>query len=156
MRVPEDGVPRAGVVKEGLVAKTRAPLPVSSVTAVARFAEEGVPRKVATPAASPLTPVEIGRPVPLVRVTDDGVPRAGVTSVGDVESTIEPVPVTVFASVTPPYVRVPFEPPALDAPMMTLPPTEKSCAGLVVPIPTLPEEFITMDWESPAPPVQKL
>jgi len=34
-------------------------------------------RAVATPVPSPETPVEIGRPVPLVRVTEVGVPRIG-------------------------------------------------------------------------------
>src|SRR6185312_621538 len=49
---------------------------------------------VATPVPSPETPVEIGRPVAFVRVPLDGVPRAGVTSVGLVASTTAPVPVT--------------------------------------------------------------
>jgi hypothetical protein len=41
-----------------------------------------VPKKVATPAANPLTPVVIGRPVQLVNVPDAGVPNTGVISVG--------------------------------------------------------------------------
>ena len=89
-----EGVPRAGVTSVGLVANTNAPVPVSSVTAVRRFALEGVARKVATPEPRPLTPVEIGRPVALVKVADDGVPSAGVTSVGDVANTAEPLPVS--------------------------------------------------------------
>lgn len=40
----------------GEVAKTREPLPVSSVTAEARLAEEGVARKVPTPVPSPVIP----------------------------------------------------------------------------------------------------
>ena len=59
VRVAALGVPRFGVVRLGEVAKTSAPLPVSSVTAVARFAEDGVPRKSAIPAASPETSVAI-------------------------------------------------------------------------------------------------
>ena len=47
--VTADGVPKFGVVKVGDVAKTAAPVPVSSVSAAARFAEVGVPRNVATP-----------------------------------------------------------------------------------------------------------
>jgi hypothetical protein len=46
-----------GVVSAGLVAKTKDPVPVSSVTAVARFALEGVPRKVATPEPNEVIPV---------------------------------------------------------------------------------------------------
>jgi hypothetical protein len=59
----------------------------------ARFALEGVPRKVATPVPSPDTPVEIGNPVQFVRVPLVGVPMAGVTNVGDVSKTGFPVPV---------------------------------------------------------------
>ena len=40
--------------------------------------------------------------VQFVKVPLDGVPRAGVVKVGLVLSTIEPVPVTEFESVTPP------------------------------------------------------
>jgi hypothetical protein len=69
------GVPRIGVTSVGLVAKTLAPLPVSSVKAAARFALDGVARKVATPVPKPDTPVEIGRPVAFVSVTDAGVFR---------------------------------------------------------------------------------
>lgn len=43
------GVPRAGVTNVGEIAKTRLPLPVSSVVAVARFADDGVVRNVETP-----------------------------------------------------------------------------------------------------------
>ena len=86
-RFPEAGVPKAGVTRVGLVAKTSAPLPVSSVTAVARFAELGVARNVAMPVPSPLTPVLMGRPVQLVSVPLAGVPSVGLISVGDVENT---------------------------------------------------------------------
>jgi len=89
-----EGVPKAGVTSVGLVANTNAPVPVSSVTAAARFALEGVARKVATPEPRPLTPVEIGRPVAFVKVALDGVPRAGVTSVGLLANTKAPVPVS--------------------------------------------------------------
>jgi hypothetical protein len=99
--VTADGVPRFGVVRVGEVPNTKAPVPVSSVTAEMRLAEDGVPRKVATPVPRPETPVLIGRPVPLVKVTADGVPRFGVTKVGDVPNTSAPVPVSsemMFAS----------------------------------------------------------
>ena len=84
---------------DGPVPKTNAPLPVSSVTAEARFAEDGVAKKVATPVPRPLTPVEIGNPVQLDRVPLDGVPKAGVTRVGDVANTTEPEPVTAVIEV---------------------------------------------------------
>lgn len=74
-----DALARATV---GFVPKTRDPLPVSSVTAVARLALDGVARNVATPAPRPETPVLIGNPVQLVRVPDAGVPKAGVVNVG--------------------------------------------------------------------------
>ena len=86
--------PRLGVVKDGDVANTKAPLPVSSVTAAAKLADEGVPKKVATLAAKPETPVEIGRPVQLVNVPEVGVPNNGVVRVGDVANTKRPVPVS--------------------------------------------------------------
>ncbi len=91
---PLEGVPRAGVTSVGDVAKTSAPVPVSFVTAEIRFALDGVARKVATPVPRPLTPVAIGRPVALVSVAADGVPRFGVVSVGEVPKTSAPVPVS--------------------------------------------------------------
>jgi hypothetical protein len=100
-----DGVPSAGVTRVGEVAKTSAPVPVSSVTVEMRLADDGVASQVAMPVPKPETPVEMGSPVALVRVPDVGVPRIGVTKVGEVESTMFPVPVTAFERVTPPYVR---------------------------------------------------
>lgn len=74
VRVPDAGVPSAGVTSVGELANTRAPVPVSSVTAEARFEEDGVARNVATLVPRPLTPVLIGRPVAFVRVAEAGVP----------------------------------------------------------------------------------
>ena len=91
---PLDGVPSAGVTSVGDVANTTAPVPVSPVTAAAKFAVDGVARNVATPVPNPLTPVAMGRPVALVSVAADGVPRFGVTSVGELAKTKEPVPVS--------------------------------------------------------------
>ena len=51
------GVPKLGVTNVGEVAKTAEPLPVSSVKAAARFADDGVPRKVATPLPKDVIPV---------------------------------------------------------------------------------------------------
>jgi hypothetical protein len=95
------GVPSVGVTNVGELANTKAPVPVSSVTAEARLADDGVAKKVATPAPNPLTPVEIGRPVAFVNVTLAGVPSVGVTSVGEVDKTVLPVPVEVVTPVPP-------------------------------------------------------
>lgn len=91
----------------GLSAKTKAPVPVSSVTALRRLALDGVPKNVATPAPRlvipvpplatgnvPVTPVVRGKPVAFVNVALDGVPSAGVTNVGDVANTNAPEPVS--------------------------------------------------------------
>ena len=93
-RLPEAGVPRAGVTRVGLLAKTKAPEPVSSETAEARFALDGVAKKVATPVPRPETPVEMGKPVAFVSVAAEGVPRFGVTRVGLLANTFAPVPVS--------------------------------------------------------------
>ena len=98
-----DGVPNAGVTKVGELVNTRLPVPVSSVTAAARFADDGVAKKVAMPVPRPETPVEIGKPVAFVRVTEEGVPKAGVTSVGLLDNTLLPEPVLVPTPV-PPFV----------------------------------------------------
>jgi hypothetical protein len=81
VRVAEEGVPSAGVVSVGLVAKTNAPEPVSSVTAEAKLAEDGVAKNVATPVPSPVIPA-IGRFEQLVNVPEAGVPNSGVVNDG--------------------------------------------------------------------------
>jgi hypothetical protein len=109
-----DGVPRAGVTNVGLLANTKAPDPVSSVTAEAKLADDGVPKKVATPVPKdvipvpplatgkvPVTPVVRGRPVKLVATPEAGVPNAGVTKVGLFDRTTEPVPVEEVTPVPP-------------------------------------------------------
>ena len=78
----------------GVLAKTNAPVPVSSVTAAAKLAADGVARNVATLVPSPETPVLIGRPVALVSTPLAGVPSAGVTNVGLLAKTNAPVPVS--------------------------------------------------------------
>ena len=45
--------PRVGVTKVGVLAKTAAPVPVSSVSADRKLADDGVPKNVATPVPSP-------------------------------------------------------------------------------------------------------
>ena len=86
--------PKTGVIRVGVLANTIAPVPVSSVSAAAKLAEDGVPKKAATLAAKPETPVEIGKPVQLVKVPDVGVPNNGVVRVGDVANTKRPDPVS--------------------------------------------------------------
>ena len=120
--------PREGVVNDGEVPKTRAPEPVSSVIDVAKFELDGVPKKVATPVPKPLTPVEIGKPVPFVSVIKDGIPKAGVVKVGLLDKTTLPVPVELVTPV-PPFAigSVPVTPAVsetllivLSAPLMVL------------------------------------
>jgi len=86
--------PNTGVTRVGVLANTLAPVPVSSVSAAAKLADEGVAKNAATFAAKPDTPVEIGRPVQLVRVPDVGVPNNGVVRVGEVANTKSPDPVS--------------------------------------------------------------
>jgi hypothetical protein len=61
-RVPELGVQRMGVTRVGLVANTAAPLPVSSVSAAERLAEENEPSELEFP-------TEVIGPVKLALVT---------------------------------------------------------------------------------------
>jgi hypothetical protein len=93
VRVKAVGVPRLGVTRVGEVAKTSEPVPVSSVTAERRFAEEGVASQVATPDPR-FARLATGKPVQLVRVPADGVPMFGVTRVGEVAKTSAPEPVS--------------------------------------------------------------
>ena len=67
LKLPDVGVPSKGVTNVGDVANTKEPEPVSSVTAEARFADDGVPRKVATPVPKdviPVPPFATGNAVP--------------------------------------------------------------------------------------------
>jgi hypothetical protein len=75
-KLPDVGVPKIGVTKVGVLAKTLAPVPVSSVSAAAKLADEGVAKNVATLAANPEIPVLTGKPVQFVNVPVDGVPNA--------------------------------------------------------------------------------
>jgi hypothetical protein len=59
-----------GVASVGLVPNTNAPVPVSPVTAVAKLAELGVAKNVATPLPKPLIPDATGKPVQLVNTPD--------------------------------------------------------------------------------------
>ena len=99
VNVALDGVPKAGVTNVGLVAKTNDPVPVSSVTADARFALDGVAKNVAIPVPKPEIPVLTGNPVVFVKTPLKGVPSAGEVKVGEVRVTPENV-VTVAPNAT--------------------------------------------------------
>jgi hypothetical protein len=106
--------PREGVTKVGLVAKTLAPDPVSSVRAPANWAEVNDPNEVAFP-TDVTAPVKLALvvtvpavrpaavPVMFVPTNAEGVPNAGVTRVGLFDSTTFVVPVDVVTPV-PPFV----------------------------------------------------
>jgi len=81
---PESGVPNAGVTKVGLVDNTTLPVPVLLVTPVPPLETGKVP----------VTPVVSGNPVHEVNSPESGVPNAGVTKVGLVANTAEPLPVS--------------------------------------------------------------
>ena len=71
-----------GVDMVGVVPNMAEPVPVLVVNAANKLTEEGVAKNVATPVPNPETPVDIGRPVQLVSVPDEGVPRTGVVNTG--------------------------------------------------------------------------
>jgi hypothetical protein len=91
-KLPDDGVPKAGEVKLGELERTTPPVPVeAAVTPVPPLFVGNVP----------VVPPSIGKPAQLVNVPELGVPKTGVTSVGDVESTVAPDPVEVVTPVPP-------------------------------------------------------
>lgn len=79
-------------VMVGSVPKTTAPVPVSPVTALAKFALLGVARKVATPVPKPETPVEMGRLIASVKS------KAGVASLPPRETETPPYDTEELAS----------------------------------------------------------
>ena len=83
----------------GEFANSNAPVPVSSVTALARFVLEGVAKNVAIPEPRPETPVLIGKLVAFIKLADCGVPKIGVTNVGLVLNTKLPEPVSSVINV---------------------------------------------------------
>jgi len=101
--------PMTGVTKVGVLAKTNAPEPVSSVIVVIIFALVGVAKNEAIPVPKPLTPVAIGKPVAFVNVAEVGVPKIGVIKVGLVDNTTFPDPVEVVTPV-PPYATANVDP----------------------------------------------
>ena len=57
LKLPDVGVPSTGVTSVGVFAKTSAPVPVSSLTAAAKLADDGVPSHVAMPEPNDVMPV---------------------------------------------------------------------------------------------------
>lgn len=133
-----DNVP----VKVGDAENTREPVPVSSVTADTKLADDGVAKNVATLAPRPETPVEIGRPVQFVNVPDVGVPKTGVTSVGVFAKTNAPVPVS---SVT---AAAKFADDGVTKKVVTPAPAPVNVPALVVTVAKLkvPEPLVTIAW----------
>ena len=87
-----EATPKTGVTRVGDVANTLTPVPVLSVKADAKLEDEGVIKNAVTPTPVPVTlPTGI---VQFVRVPEVGVPKTGVTRVGDVANTKDPLPVS--------------------------------------------------------------
>ena len=99
VRLVPVAAPIAGVTSVGVLANTFAPVPVSSVSAAAKFALDGVARKVATLAPNPDTPVATGKPVQLVSVPEVGTPRIGVTRTMLVEVQAEMLPLVTVPKI---------------------------------------------------------
>ena len=123
LNVPDVGVPRTGVTRAGLVANTSAPVPVSSVTAAARFADDGVPRNVATPVPNDVIPVP---PLATGSVPDTCVANETPDSVPP--SVRLPLVVTVPVSVMPLTVPVPLT-------LVTVPPPPPVASIVILPAP---------------------
>src|ERR1700680_3806583 len=143
--VPDDGVPKAPLLTRTDPAvptltpravRTPVPAPVSPVEIGSPVADVSVPldgvpsappfttkapalptltpNAIPTAVPRPLMPL-IGRAVPFVRFTADGVPSAGVTRVGDVARTTFPDPVVASSPSTPALLNsmLPFVPPVI-------------------------------------------
>ena len=87
---------RLGILAATLVT---VPLPAVGVTQVPSprqyvLADADVPEFKLVTGKFPVTPVVKGRPVAFVKVADCGVPRIGVTKVGEVANTNDPEPVS--------------------------------------------------------------
>lgn len=79
-----------------------AEVPLMTVVERPPAAERLTAAAVATPVPSPLTPVDMGKPVILEATPDAGVPSTGVTSVGLVARTKLPVPVSAVQAIVVP------------------------------------------------------
>ena len=121
--VPELGVPSA-------------PLNTTGAPALPTL----IARAVATPVPRPETPVLMGRPVQLVSVPLDGVPRIGVTRVGLFERTTLVVPVEV---------ETPVPPEATAMGVVALTVVKAPAAGVVAPIAPCKPVLVTEAFSTP-------
>lgn len=110
VRVTDVGVPKIGVTSVGVLANTSAPVPVSSVTAAAKLALDGVPSHVATPAPRPL--MLLG----LIPVQFDRLPLLGVPS-APLNVTNAPAEPTLTARAVNTPVPVPVRPVEIGRPV---------------------------------------
>ena len=94
-----EGVPKLGVTKVGEVAKTKAPVPVSSEITPANSAE--VVAAIIFNLSVVITKVfEVGIVVPFT-LEAVATPKTGVTKVGEVALTTSPLPVVAISSIIP-------------------------------------------------------
>jgi hypothetical protein len=100
VNTPDVGVPRIGVTRVGDVLNTLFPEPVEVVTPVPPLATGRVPVTCVARFTVPLRP-PVGYPVQLAKLPEVGVPRRGVTRVGDALRTTDPVPVEAVTPVPP-------------------------------------------------------
>lgn len=97
-KLPEEGVPNAGVTSVGELDRTFDPEPVEVVTPVPPEPTAKVADK---PAAVPdVFWLSVGN-VQFAKLPEDGVPNAGVTSAGELDKTTEPEPVEDVTPVPP-------------------------------------------------------
>ena len=83
--------PKLGVTNVGELERTLLPEPVDVVTPVPPFATGKIPE----------TPDVSGNPIAFDKTTEDGIPKAGVTKVGELLRTTDPLPVDVVTPVPP-------------------------------------------------------
>lgn len=172
--VPEAGVPRTGAVKVGDVSVLldsvwESDVPTMAPVGASTLVNAPVPLAMTTPAVSvatpvppfatgriPVTPVVSGKPVQLVSVPDDGVPRTGAVKVGDVSVLLVSVWVAVvptrspagFATVENVVVPLACRIPAENVPAPVPPLATEIGDEKVVP---LPITLLVSVWESDVP-----
>jgi len=152
--VTDWGVPKIGVTSVGLVAKTLAPVPVSSVKAAAKLALVGVAKNVAIPVAKPETPVLIGKPVAFVNVPLEGVPKAPPFTTGapaEPTLTANAVAIPVPSPATPVEIGSPVA--FVKVPLEGVPKTPPLTTGAPA-VPTLTANAVAIPVPNPETPVE--
>jgi hypothetical protein len=140
------GVPNTGVTNVGDVLSTLFPDPVDVVTPVPPLVTPNVPVTCVVRLILPDKALD-GYPVALVNVALEGVPKAGVTNVGDVFKTTEPEPVDVVTPV-PPLVTASV-PDNVTAPVVAV-------LGVSPVVPALNEDTLTVEVTFATSPVTVL